>query len=208
MNSIIRLVTSGAFATAIVVAISAASPANAIPFVSNYTYGGGSTQNYMPNGPGTLIDQATSVTEGSNQKILVENGPAGAVGDVLTYLNNTFSVPAGNAGALGALTVDWSTYSFTSAGGLYSRNANLHDLNFLWIGNFHDTSGVLSNQSASFSQTWSQASPGILPNAGGTFSSPNAFAVAEPGTLALLATSVLGLGLIARRRTNAVSKTA
>ncbi len=202
MSSAHRLAATGLVAAGVIAGFAQAAPAYAVPFNSSFTYGGGTDQNYTPNGGSTLLSNATSVTQGTNQVILALKGNAGAVGDLLSYSLTALAIPSAESGTMGAITIDWGgQYSFTSLSGTYARDAVNDDLNFKWRGTFADSSGILSTQGAQFTETWSQASFGILPDVGGTFNTNPSIKVPEPATLALLGTSLLGLGLIARRRT-------
>lgn len=208
MSPSFRLASAGFVAVSLLAGTALGSSAQATPtaFSFNYTYGGGQDQNYTPSGPGTLLVNATTVTEGINQSILsvasVFGLPAGAVGDLLSYVAAPLSVPAAVSGSLSdGLTVKWDNiYTFTSSSGTYTRNPTQDALNFKWTGTFTDSSSALQTQGATFTQTWSQASPGIQPSVGGTFDTNPSIAVPEPGAISLLATGLLGLALTRRRR--------
>lgn len=215
VNLRIQHTTKGLLAAGLLAGMAAFSPAQAIPFEFNFTYGGGSGQSYTPSGPGTLLYQATSVTEGLNQIILtatsVSGLPAGMVGDVINYVAAPFAVPIGASGALpDVLDVSWGVYSFSSTSGMYLRDTVNNALNFSWIGLFTDSTGLLDMQGATFSQTWSQAAPGIQPSTGGTFNSnPNiVVSMPEPMTLMLFGAGLVGLGLFGNRRSSRSRPTA
>ena len=177
MKRTFGLASAGVVAVALLWGTALRTAAQATPtgFSFNYTFGGGSDQAYTPSGAGTLLVNATTVTEGINQRILSVTsvfGPqAGADGDLLSYVATPLSVPAATAGSLtDGLTVSWDgKYSFTSSSGSYSRNPSQDALNFEWTGTFTDSSSVPQMQGATFTQTWSQAAAGIQPSVGGTF---------------------------------------
>lgn len=180
----------------------ACAPAMAEPFTYNYTFGGGSNQTYTPNGPGTLLVAATTVTQGTDQIILTANDgpPAGAVGDILSYAVLPLSVPVGISGGLtNTITVDWGgIYSFVSSSGTYARDTVDDALNFKWFGTFTDSSGVLNTQGAEFTETWSQAAPNNQPSVGGTFNSNPSINVPEPASLWLLGVGLFAIGMVRR----------
>ncbi len=211
MNSPFRLASASTVAIALLAGTALISSARATPvsFSFNYTYGGGTGQTYAPGGLGSLLSNATTVTEGTNQTTLPTQsmfGPsAGAIGYTINYIAAPLSVPAAVAGALAdGLTVTWDgKYTFTSSSGTYTRVPLQDALNFAWTGTFTDSSGVLNSQGATLSQTWSQAAPGIEPSTGGTFNTNPNISVPEPGAMWLLATGLLGLGLAVRQRRTA-----
>jgi hypothetical protein len=205
-----RLASAGVVAASLLAGSALCSSAKAVPsdFSFNYTYGGSTGQTYSVSGPGTLLSNALTVTEGSGQMILTVQdvfGPAaGAVGETISYSDVPLVVPVGASGALtSGITVMWDgTYTFTSTSGSYTRVPAQDALNFSWIGTFTDSSGVLDTQGATLSQTWSQAAAGIQPSTGGTFNTNPSIVVPpipEPSALALLATGLLGLVAIRRR---------
>ncbi len=211
-----RLASAGLLAVSLLAGTALCSSAQATPvsFSFNFTYGGGTTQTYSPGSPGTLLSDATTVTEGAGQTILsvtsVFGPPAGAVGDPITYVAAPLSVPIGPSGPLvNGLIVKWDTYSFTSAYGSYSRVPAQDALTFTWAGTFTDSTGALNTQGATLSQTWSQASPGIQPSTGGTVNTnPDIpLPVPEPGAMWLLATGLLGLAVTRRRRASRLRPT-
>ncbi|MDE2516698.1 MAG: PEP-CTERM sorting domain-containing protein [Rhodospirillales bacterium] len=179
------------------------APAMATPFTFNYTFGGGSNQTYTPDGPGTLLVAATTVTQGTDQIILTahDGPPAGAVGEILSYATLPLSVPSGDSGSLiNSITVDWGgIYSFVSSSGTYARDTVDDALNFKWLGTFTDSSGVLNSQGAQFTETWSQASPDNQPSVGGTFNSNPSIAVPEPASLWMLGAGLFAIGMVRRR---------
>jgi hypothetical protein len=206
-----RLASAGIVAASLLAGTALCSAAKATPtaFSFNYTYGGGTGQTYSVNGAGTLLSNAGTVTEGTDQSILTVNDifgpPAGAIGDTINYVAAPLIVPAGGTGALASgLTIKWDgIYTFTSVTGTYTRVPAQDALNFAWVGTFTDSSGALATQGATLSQTWSQAAPGIEPSTGGTFNSNPSIVVPpipEPGAMALLATGLLGLVVVTRAR--------
>jgi len=209
MRSPFRLASAGFVAVSLLAGTALCSSAQATPtsFSFNYTYGGGTGQTYTPGGPGTLLSDATTVTEGLTQTILtttdISGPPAGAVNDVINYVAAPLSVPSAASGSLAdGLTVKWDSYTFTSAYGSYTRVPAQDALDFAWTGTFTDSSGALSTQGATMSQTWSQSAPGIEPSTGGTFNTNPTIAVEpvpEPGAMWLLATGLLGLALTRRQ---------
>ncbi len=214
MKPSFRLASAGIVAASLLAGTAIGSSANATPtaFSFNYTYGGGTGQTYTVSGPGTLLSNAISVTEGTNQTILTVNDvfgpPAGAIGETINYIAAPLIVPAGGTGALASgLTIKWDgIYTFTSVTGTYTRVPAQDALDFAWVGTFTDSSGALATQGATLSQTWSQSAPGIQPSTGGTFNSNPSIVVPpipEPAAMSLLATGLLGLVAIRRRRRTA-----
>jgi hypothetical protein len=210
MNRAFQLASAGAIAASVLAGTALRSPAKATPtaFSFNYTYGGGTGQTYSISGPGTLLSNALTVTEGIDQMILTIDdvyGPAaGAVGDTINYSASPLVVPVATSGALvNGLTVSWDgIYTFTSDSGSYTRIPAQDALDFTWTGVFTDSSGVLNTQGATFSQVWSQAAPGIQPSTGGTFNTNPSIVIPpipEPAAMSLLATGLLGLVAIRRR---------
>jgi hypothetical protein len=196
---------TGLMAAGLLAGMAAYTPAQAIPvsFSFNFTYGGGTLQTYTPNGPGTNLIDATSITEGTDQFIQTVQSllgpPAGTVGDAIVYSATPLAIPAGPSGAMpDQLTVNWGgIYSFVSVSGTYLRDTVNDALNFKWLGLFSDSSGVLDTQGAQFSQSWSQAAPGIQPNTAGTFNSnPDIIVVQvpEPGAMAIFGAGLLLVG--------------
>ncbi len=215
MSSHSRLASAGFVAASLLAGTALCSSAQAapVPFSFNYTYGGGTGQTYSPNGAGTALSNATTVTEGLTQDILtvdsVSGPPAGAVNDVIDYVAAPLSVPSGASGALvNGLSVNWDgKYTFTSLYGTYTRVPAQDALTFLWTGIFTDSSGVLNTQGATISQSWSQAALGNEPSTSGVFNSnPSIVAsVPEPGAMWLLATGLLGLLALTQRRRHPAS---
>ena len=207
-----RLASAGFVAASLLAgtALCSSAQASPVPFNFNFTYGGssGTLVGYEPNGAGTLLSNATQVSEGTTQTILTidsVSGPAaGAVNDSINYIAAPMVVPSGQSGVMAdGLSIKWDTYTFTSLYGTYSRDSGQDALAFLWSGTFTDSSGVLAAQNATFSQSWSQAAPGIQPSTAGTFNSNVSIvipSVPEPGAMWLLATGLLGLVLTQRRR--------
>lgn len=198
----------GLLAAGLLAGMAAFSPAQAVPFSFNFTYGGGVAQGYDPDGPGTLLVDATSVTEGTTQFIQTVQSifgpPAGTVGDTMVYNAIPLAVPAGNTGIMpDVLTVNWGgTYEFNSVSGTYLRDTINEALNFRWTGFFSDSSGTLDTQGATFSQSWTQAAPGIQPNTSGTFNSNPEILVLipEPGAIAIFGAGLLLIGISTTRR--------
>jgi hypothetical protein len=214
MKPPIRLASAGIVAASLLAgtAICSAAKATPVAFSFNYTYGGGTGQTYTLGGPGTLLSNAVSVTEGTTQRILTIDdvfGPAaGAVGDTITYLAAPVAIAPSTTGDLiGQLSISWDgKYNFTSDVGTFTRVPAQDALNFTWVGTFSDSTGVLNTQGATVSQTWSQAASGIEPSTGGTFNTnPSLIAppIPEPAAMSLLATGLLGLVAIRRRRRTA-----
>lgn len=207
-----RLASASIVAISLLAGTALCSSAQATPvaFSFNYSYGGGSTQSYTPGGVGSLLSNATTVTEGTDQYILTTKsifGPtAGNLNDPINYVAAPLVVPSAESGALtDPLSIHWGSgnvYSFTAFSGTYTRVPLQDALTFAWTGTFTDSSGALNTQGATLSQTWSQAAPDITPSTGGTFNTNPGIPVPvpEPGAFGVLAVGLLGLGLVRRRR--------
>jgi hypothetical protein len=204
-----RHTAKGLMAAGLLAGMAAFAPAQAVPFSFNFTFGGGNDQTYSPSGPGTLLADAVTVTEGVKQFILttqsVSGPPAGAVGDSVDYVAAPFAVPLAPSGVLPAvLNISWTAglYEFSSVSGTYLRDSVNNALNFRWLGFFTDTSGVLDTQGATYTQTWSQAVAGIQPSTSGTFNTNPDIIVRMPEAMTLLmfGAGLIGLGLFGNRR--------
>ena len=101
----------------------------------------GTAVGYLPDGAGTYLSNATTVSEGTTQTILTidsVSGPAaGAVNNSINYIAAPLAVPSGQSGVMAdGLSVKWDTYTFTSLYGTYSRDSGQDALAFLWSGTF------------------------------------------------------------------------
>ncbi|HXJ01115.1 MAG TPA: hypothetical protein VNH44_07820 [Micropepsaceae bacterium] len=201
-----RILTGGLLAC-----VASLSPASAIPFSATFTYGGGTNQTYDPAGPNTLLTDATSVFEGSDQVLLTLTGTLsplpGTVGDLLTYLSTSLVIPAAITGAIGPMEFNWGTgnrFSFISPGGTYRRDATNGALNFLWAGTFADSLSLFDTQPGFVTQSWSQSDAGLRPATGGVFSTLPFVAppviMAEPAGIGIFGAGLCAISLLVRRR--------
>jgi hypothetical protein len=206
MTALFRPVAAGLIASGILACLALSSPVQAGPWSGTFTYGGSTTQSYVPTGPLTALADATQLNEGTDQSILALSGSPGApgaVGQFLVYANVLLNVPAAASGAIGAMTVSWGAanrFSFVSAGGTYARDHTNEAINFLWGGVFTDSLGVFSTQFAQVTQGWTQANVGLQPSVGGTLNSDPTLRIPEPAGIAMFGVGLLGLGFLVRRR--------
>lgn len=201
MSTSLHRMAIGLMAASTLAGWAAFAPAEATPFSFNFTFGGGTDQTYTPSGAGTLLSNATTVTQG-NQTVLsvddISGPPAGKVSDSIAFDALPLSVPVAASGAtVNAITITWDNiYTFTSSSGTYERDSINDALNFEWLGTFTDSSGTLNTQAAELTETWSQAFPNIEPSVGGSFNSNPSLAVPEPDTLWIFAAALAGLGFV------------
>lgn len=182
-----------------------AASANAIPIAFQTTLtlgdmaGGANAASYTGTGgtnAGLLVD-ALSFNPGGVE-ILVSTsafgGNAGATGDVVTFTPNPIN--AGNT----LVDMNWGTYSFTATTVAFTTNAVTNAVNYLFAGNFHDSSGFFADQTADLSLGFTQTGSGVAPSFSGTFDSPQTIQVPEPMSVAMMGAGLAGLALARRRR--------
>jgi hypothetical protein len=216
MTTLSRLASAGILAAAAIGFLAISAPAQAIPFSGTLTYGGSTNQSYSPDGSASLMADAATVNEGTDQKLLTLSGTPGApgmVGQFLIYAQQILDVPAAVSGALGGIQVNWGAnarYSFIATSGTYLRDAVNGALNFKWVGTFTDAFGYYNTQVAQFTQGWSQASNGQQPNVGGTMNTNPTMTLAqgvpEPASIAMFGIGLLGLAMVVNRRSSRTSR--
>ncbi len=177
------------------------APAYAAPIshTTDWNAGGGIKQSFTF---GTLLSNATNLTQGTDQLIGTLIGPAGTVGDAITFSPNTFtSLPATSFGSVGSLIATWgASYSFTSASGHFQRNPDVDSISLLFTGTFNDSNGIYATQTATLSESFTQAGDGAPVGFSASFATPPTVRTPEPATMAILGAGFLGLAAVRRRK--------
>jgi hypothetical protein len=134
----------------------------------------------------TGTNTATCVAAGSNVTL-----------NPLTFSLMTGPVSLPNFLVFSSSTTPANRYTFSPTSETVAVNSTTRSVSAFFLGTFHDLSGTFADNGADVSFSFTQAAVSGTVNGSGTFSTPP---IPEPTTLTLLASALVAVGLVGRKR--------